>query len=1438
MKLIKSLLLFFFLIILSSLVLAINNTDPNLVSWWAMNDSSGNILDYVGSHHLNATGTISYQNSSINNFSSYSVYFDGASYLVQTNFISDLINENNDSVSILFFLKQRETEHYVVGTRDSSTGGFYYYQRTELTRNWYRAMNGFASDSGTMNTEGRHWCIALVVNSTGASQWQNGTNIGNGAGSMEATTHTNFAVGTQADSFGSGNFVGHLSDMIVLNRSVDEVDIKSFCTSGISIQEQANNAPTQNTPVLNATTVFNLTNENLTVYLQNVADIDGDNITNITDWRVNGSSIAVLNLPFEGGSNSSHTRDYSSYNYTVNVSGAVWNSTGGSDGFGAYEFDGISNNLKTQDILSLTELSSCIRTKIQSFGGGGNGNIYNDGTQLFWMTDTNDRVQITHNGGSGNQYAYSDINSITLNKEYHVCYTRNDNGTTNIYIDGLLNGEANQSAGTPIAGTTDLYIGNRLAGDRSLNGSLSELTIYNRTLTPQQIKALFENRTDIIVSQETRMGDNWSVFATPNDGTEDGITKESNGVVINFSNVAPSQNTPVLNGSTSWNYTDENLTVYLQGVSDTDDNKQLVNITDWRVNGSSIAGLNLPFEGGSNSTYTRDYSSYNNTVFVNGAVWNSTGGSDGFGAYEFNGINTSINVSNLFSGGKYFSMGARIKANSLLASDSAIIWIEGVAWQSCTMSARDNMYRVYCYNNSANYSIIEYDRTTPALNTYTDIYLTYDGTLNRDNLKLYVNGSQVKTGNLTGILRTAATITTIGKRGASDTLFFNGSIDDVRIYNRTLTPQQILSIHNNQSNIIVSQETIKNDNWSVVTTINDRYVDSSSSESNGVVIKAVPTVTLNLPYNNDHDNITLQNFTYNVTAGYPMKNCTLWTNITGVWNYNNSNTSSLSNVNTNGITTNLGLSGDGHYLWNVKCYDENGKSAVNGRNFTYVLDTLQPGITWINPTTHKINSTNITIQANVSDNNLYRVNLSLFNSSDGYVWNTFYDLINVTVFELNEPSNISQADQNFSIEICGSDDHTDGVMPKKGKKGESHLFFKSTDDVQLSEVKISFVEKDNKATDTPGDLITTYKDGDEWDINFSVIKPETKIVFNVSSSHKIIDRSYKGIDGHLVWGEFFHDFSVAKTFLVNGEPRTASLQTTRLDDFNYQIIWTPDIALLGGDTIFIDPLSGGLNINCNNRTVAFDDTPPAITLITPENNNVTINSLSLNLTYSVSDTVKIMNCTTYVNNASIGSNNTIIKNTNHYISFTGTHGSVYTWDVNCTDEGGLIGNSLTYTFNISSPPSSPGGGGLKGGGAQGINCIAGTVAQEVNGSILCMPIIKDSIVSKFSEVTENWWQKLKVWLFGETTTTTIKDIKIIDGAPYEFTTEKTLKSDGWLNNKYNILLVIGGIFVLLLAIQQGWIYQLFLFGLRYNIYLLILILGIIVYLILKSKGII
>jgi hypothetical protein len=76
--------------------------------------------------------------------------------------------------------------------------------------------------------------------------------------------------------------------------------------------------------------------------------------------------------------------------------------------------------------------------------------------------------------------------------------------------------------------------------------------------------------------------------------------------------------------------------------------------------------------------------------------------------------------------------------------------------------------------------------TASPLNTWTHVALTYDGT----TLRLYVNGTQVATQARTGTIQTTTNPLWIGGNQPYGE-YFQGLIDEVRIYNRALTPTDI-----------------------------------------------------------------------------------------------------------------------------------------------------------------------------------------------------------------------------------------------------------------------------------------------------------------------------------------------------------------------------------------------------------------------------------------------------------------------------------------------------------------------------------------------------------------------------------------------------------------------------------------------------------------------
>ncbi|RME78103.1 hypothetical protein D6774_02295, partial [Candidatus Woesearchaeota archaeon] len=100
-------------------------------------------------------------------------------------------------------------------------------------------------------------------------------------------------------------------------------------------------------------------------------------------------------------------------------------------------------------------------------------------------------------------------------------------------------------------------------------GNIDDIQIFDRALTPQQIQALYNNRTDLIVSTETSVGDVWEACVTPNDGFADGSKVCSNNItILPDVNTAPTK--PVLLTPTDGNTSLINRTQVFNWTASTD----------------------------------------------------------------------------------------------------------------------------------------------------------------------------------------------------------------------------------------------------------------------------------------------------------------------------------------------------------------------------------------------------------------------------------------------------------------------------------------------------------------------------------------------------------------------------------------------------------------------------------------------------------------------------------------------------------------------------------------------------------------------------------------------------------------------------------------------------------------------------------------------------
>jgi VCBS repeat-containing protein len=172
------------------------------------------------------------------------------------------------------------------------------------------------------------------------------------------------------------------------------------------------------------------------------------------------------------------------------------------------------------------------------------------------------------------------------------------------------------------------------------------------------------------------------------------------------------------------------------------------------------------------------------TGTVSGATW-STAGRNG-GALSFDGVNDLVTI-------------ADHNSLDLTTGMTLEAWVRPVTVSSYRTVVLKNVSGGFAYGLIASDAAslpAGYVRTTADLNAtgstalgvnvWTHLALTYDGTM----LRLYVGGTQVASRALSGSMVVTTGALTIGGNSLGIG-YFQGLIDDVRVYNRALTPLEI-----------------------------------------------------------------------------------------------------------------------------------------------------------------------------------------------------------------------------------------------------------------------------------------------------------------------------------------------------------------------------------------------------------------------------------------------------------------------------------------------------------------------------------------------------------------------------------------------------------------------------------------------------------------------
>ena len=299
---------------------------------------------------------------------------------------------------------------------------------------------------------------------------------------------------------------------------------------------RTNTAPTQGNRLLQSSA------GNLVARNQSTHDADGDPVTNIYHWTVNGSSISSLLMPFN---TRSQTRviDYSGYrNHGTIVGDVSWLPNGRVGG--AFMFNGgyieipDSNTLDGDNVW--TEMSAEAWVNVNPDQGGYATRIlfkqpvYELGVTAGGRLYTGIWTYRYDNGRNATVADYVSISApITKSIWHHVAFTYKSGDGLRLFIDGQqvaygsYSGPIQRSVQPLTIGSFTYY-----------RGMIDEVAIYPQRLSSQQItQDYWQSRNGVssistIVSQEVQQGENWDCQIIPDDSYVGAILSQDNDAPI------------------------------------------------------------------------------------------------------------------------------------------------------------------------------------------------------------------------------------------------------------------------------------------------------------------------------------------------------------------------------------------------------------------------------------------------------------------------------------------------------------------------------------------------------------------------------------------------------------------------------------------------------------------------------------------------------------------------------------------------------------------------------------------------------------------------------------------------------------------------------------------------------------------------------------------
>jgi hypothetical protein len=343
--------------------------------------------------------------------------------------------------------------------------------------------------------------------------------------------------------------------------------VRSYTFRTALAPNAGNSVPTQANPTLISQDGLGTTASTFIGANGTTTEPNGDAVTNIYTWSVDGQQVANVVLPFDTR-NETVAKDYSAYGNNGNVVGATWTPNGKVGG--CYSFDGKDDAIILSDGGVGYFDNKTHSDYNRELGGGGTWNEvsveawiylteYNNGSrivaklpsyELGFQTGSTSRLMASvwpqqftvaddDNAASTDRQQSASANvAIALNTWYHIAFTYESGVGLKLFFNGVMvasrlgiSGPLENSLGEPV------YIG-RLV--QPFAGKIDEVRIYQHALSATQINNSYLSTKDGLSTSSlfcpigiAAPGATLSCTVIPNDSFGDGLPHSASVVLLN-----------------------------------------------------------------------------------------------------------------------------------------------------------------------------------------------------------------------------------------------------------------------------------------------------------------------------------------------------------------------------------------------------------------------------------------------------------------------------------------------------------------------------------------------------------------------------------------------------------------------------------------------------------------------------------------------------------------------------------------------------------------------------------------------------------------------------------------------------------------------------------------------------------------------------------------